>query len=122
MSTLAKLVFISCVSILAACNGTTTTTADAGTDSGMPYPCSQVTFCTLQGDFYVCDCDGGSAPACPASANPSEPCDYPANTSCVACSEGATQGCICTDAGGISGQADASGSHWECVGGGRACQ
>jgi hypothetical protein len=95
---------------------------DGGDDSDMPYPCSQVTFCTRQGPDYVCDCDGATAPACPASANEGQPCDYPPGMGCLGCSQGATFGCVCSDAGGASTLADASGSYWACVGGGQACQ
>jgi hypothetical protein len=115
VTTLAKLVAALGAPVLVACNG-----ASSGGSSNPP--CSHETLCTPQGSNYVCDCGEGTWPACPANANQAQSCDEPNHTTCMSCSEGATIGCECTDAGSTLFGADASGSHWLCVGGGQACQ
>ncbi len=95
--------------------------SDSGPTGSAGQPCSQYTLCTQNGNTFTCDCGGGTSPACPSNVNPSEPCQAPSIAGCMACSQGATLGCSCTDAGPAA-VPDAGLLHWECVGGGQACR
>jgi hypothetical protein len=102
-------------------DGRVTTTMEAGVDAGMDGdPCSSLVTCTLQGNEYVCDCDAGSVPVCPASGGQGQACDQPNGSSCMGCGQGATFTCTCWDAG-VFGAVDGGGSHWECAAPGVAC-
>jgi hypothetical protein len=93
---------------------------DADTRRGFNgQPCSQYTYCVLDGGSWTCDCGStNGGPACPPSANEGTACSSPSPW-CFGCYQGATFGCQCSDAGSVD--PDASSLGWRCIGGGQAC-
>src|ERR1700722_385642 len=89
--------------------------ACSSSSSSSTHSCAQYVLCTQSGNEFVCDCDGGTHPTCPTSAQIWEPCDAPSR-SCMSCEEGATIGCLC------QASEDGGPPSWLCVGGGDACQ
>jgi hypothetical protein len=81
--------------------------------------------CVLQGGVYRCAGVDAAIPACPASVQTQQPCDYTVPP-CMGCEDNASPGslgagytCQCEDAGLVP---DQDGSLWECIGTEHTCR